>query len=202
MCVCRFDGSSLIGRRCSLPCRARPTTLYIWWPGLLSFVTHAIDWISSRLAGPRLSALPLRPFILIKKYSTLRGWRILFLFSFCLLFLLIFLLISLLGFVQLWLDCYTVLYLIVYETKEEKKSGKLINDSMSTCGREKDVINNRRHYGRRRARQAKTTNQFLLMVIHQQPIRIIIYLFIFEISKQEKKKTKFFRIDFFFSLVI
>ena len=64
-------------------------------------MTHAIDWISSRLAGPRLSALPLRPLILIKN-STIRGWRILFLFSFfLLLLLLIFLLISLLGFVQL-----------------------------------------------------------------------------------------------------
>jgi hypothetical protein len=44
--VCRFDWSNLIGRRCCSPCRARPTTLYIWWRRLLSFVTHAIDSIS------------------------------------------------------------------------------------------------------------------------------------------------------------
>lgn len=44
--VCRFDWSSLIGRRCSLPCRARPTTLYIWWPGCCpSWHTQSIRFL-------------------------------------------------------------------------------------------------------------------------------------------------------------
>lgn len=62
-----------------------------------------------------------------------------------------------------------------------EESGRLINDSMSTCGRETHVINNRRRYGRRRARQAKTTNQFLLLV----SANISNYFF-----KNQKKKRK------------
>lgn len=63
-----------------------------------------------------------------------------------------------------------------------EESGRLINDSMSTCGRETHVINNRRRYGRRRARQAKTTNQFLLLV----STNISNYFF----KNQKKKKRK------------
>jgi hypothetical protein len=67
-----------------------------------------------------------------------------------------------------------------------EESGRLINDSMSTCGRETHVINNRRRYGRRRARQAKTTNQFLLLV----SANISNYFFKNQKKKKRKEKEK------------
>lgn len=163
--VCRFDWSSLIGRRCSLPCRARPTTLYIWWPGCCpSWHTQSV-----RFLGPTFCFFSF-PFVF--------SFYLFISFFFCFVFYIFRLAVEILFWALSWLFRQSHTKRAKDKTKWKGKKKKMergkgkdkknpVSWSMIQCqraGEETDVINNRRRSSRRRARQAKTTNQFLLMV--------------------------------------